>query len=63
MAEIVNLRTARKRRARAEKADAAAENRARHGVSKAERNGREIETLAARRSLDAHRREPPDEGR
>ncbi|MEE4317013.1 MAG: DUF4169 family protein, partial [Erythrobacter sp.] len=37
MAEIVNLRMARKRRDRAEKSKAASNARARHGASKADK--------------------------
>ena len=61
-AEIVNLRKARKAKARREKAAGAAENRARFGRTKADR---EVDTaqleLAARR-IDGHKRPtPPDE--
>jgi hypothetical protein len=56
MAEVVNLRTARKRKARVEKEQAAAENRARFGRTRdervTERLGKELET----RRLDAHQR-------
>lgn len=58
MAEILNLRQARKRRGRAEKERDAAANRAIHGRSAAEkakeRLGREIEE----RRLEVHRRDP-----
>lgn len=37
MAEIVNLRMARKHKARSQKEKAAAENRVRHGMTKSER--------------------------
>jgi Domain of unknown function (DUF4169) len=55
MAEIVNLRTARKRadRRRAEKH--AAEARVSHGMSKADRVLAETERAKARRELDEHR--------
>jgi Domain of unknown function (DUF4169) len=59
MAEIVNLRQARKRKARADKERAAEENRALHGRSKAEKL-RDAE--AARKSrdfLEGHRRDRP----
>ena len=56
MAEIINLRSARKAKARAEARAGAAENRAKHGRSKAEReNSEKVKSLAERR-LDAHRR-------
>ncbi|HMA72133.1 MAG TPA: DUF4169 family protein [Xanthobacteraceae bacterium] len=55
MAEIVNLRTARKRanRQRAEKR--AAEARASHGMSKADRALAESNKAKLRRELDEHR--------
>ena len=62
MGEIVNLRRARKARARDAAAQRAAENRARHGASKAER---EVEakrqTLANARLDGAKRPLPPEE--
>jgi len=52
---VINLRTARKRRDLAEKADKAAENRARHGRTKAEK-ARDTDTATrAERSHDGHR--------
>ena len=58
-ADIINLRRARKAKARSEKDRQAEENRARHGQSKATRQllrGQdEIET----RRLDGHRRDTP----
>ncbi len=57
MDEIVSLRLARKRRRRAEKEDAAAQNRLTHGRSKAEKTQTaEIRTLDEKR-LEAHRRD------
>jgi len=57
MAEIVNLRMARKRKARAERDDIASENRARHGKTKAARKtDAAVKTLDAKR-LDGHKRE------
>ena len=57
MAEIVNLRLARKRKHRAEKERAAAENRQRHGRTAAEHAVvRQREALEVRR-LEGHRRE------
>jgi len=63
MAEIVNLRTARKRRDRAEKARKADENRALHGRTKGQKTTEATERERALARLDGHRREPaaPDE--
>jgi hypothetical protein len=58
MAEIVNLRQARKQKARADKARAADENRATFGRSKAERERERQLARQAERHLDSHRREP-----
>ena len=60
MAEIVNLRRARKAKARAADDAEAAENRARFGRPKAERQRRDAEAAMAAQRLDAHRRQPPD---
>lgn len=62
MAEIVNLRHARKQKARADKERAATENRAAFGRTRDERERqRRLEDQAAR-FIDGHRREPtPDE--
>ncbi len=63
MAEIVNLRLARKRRRRDDREKEAAANRAAHGVPKAERQRLEAEARSAARSLDGHRRDGDrDEG-
>jgi hypothetical protein len=58
-AEIVNLRQARKRKARAEAGIVAAGNRAAFGRSKAEREATEAAREKAVRHLDSQRREPP----
>jgi len=58
VSEIVNLRTARKRAARAAERQAARENAARHGTTKAERLRVAAEAGKARRDLDGHKREP-----
>lgn len=61
MGEVVNLRLARKRKARAEHEVEAAANRALHGRSKSEKAA---EKTARRRSealLDGHRLDKPDE--
>ena len=59
MAKIVNLRMARKRNARAEKERKADENRAAHGLPKAERQRLKAEGDRAKTSLDSHRLERP----
>ncbi len=61
MAEIINLRKARKARARAAKDEKAAENRAKHGEPKAERSVTEASKELLDRKLDAHRRDDGDE--
>jgi hypothetical protein len=55
MADIVNLRKARKAKAHAEADAKAAENRTRFGRPKAERAAGEAEARLARRRLEAHR--------
>lgn len=62
IAKIVNLRTERKRRTRADAAATAEENRARHGRTKAERQRESADRAAADRAHDGHRIEPKDEG-
>jgi hypothetical protein len=57
MAEIVNLRRARKARSRAEREHNAAENRARFGRGKAEKARTAAETERRERHLDEHRRD------
>lgn len=57
MAEIVNLRRARKTKARATAADEAAAKRAAFGRTKAERNLTKAEKEAAERKLDGHKRD------
>ena len=52
MAEIVNLRRARKARGRAERVQVAEANRALSGESKAERDVRRAERTRAERLLD-----------
>ena len=60
VAEIVNLRLHRKRKKRARKEEAAAENRARFGRSKAERSLQTARREEHERKLDGHRRNPED---
>ncbi|QDC00008.1 DUF4169 family protein [Mesorhizobium sp. 8] len=62
MAEIVNLRQARKQKARADKERAAAGNRAAYGRTKDERERQRRLDEQAGRFIDGHLREPaPDE--
>ncbi|ANP47241.1 DUF4169 family protein [Candidatus Viadribacter manganicus] len=56
MAEIVNLRRARKQKARTEAETEAAANRLAHGQSKASRKLTKAQQEAAKRNLDGHRR-------
>jgi hypothetical protein len=60
MAEIINLRKARKKKARAEKEAEAAENRAKFGRPKEERSQSEAAKDLLDRKLDAHRRDDDD---
>ncbi|MEO8686271.1 MAG: DUF4169 family protein [Devosia sp.] len=57
MAEIVNLRTIRKRKVRDEQTEVAAQNRVLFGRTKAERDRIEAERLLAKQKLDGHQRE------
>lgn len=59
MADVINLRLARKTRARNKAAQQAAENRALHGESAAARQRRQVEEARQVRDLDAHRRDKP----
>ena len=64
MGEIINLRQARKVKARAEKERVAAANRAKFGRTKAERDAGRLEEARLDRRLDGSRRETtgdPDE--
>ena len=63
MGEVVNLRMARKRAARADKERVAAENRALHGRGKADRKVDEAERLREASLLDGHRRDGPEGAR
>lgn len=60
MAEIINLRRARKARARDRAKEQADANAARSGVGKAERALTRAEKSALDRTLDGARREPED---
>lgn len=57
MADIVNLRSARKARARVEKEAQAAQNRLRFGVSASERRAGDSARDKAERHLDGHLRD------
>jgi len=61
MADIVNLRRARKQASRRRDDEAAAARRIAHGVAKAERQANKARTDKAKRDLDRHRL--PGEGR
>ena len=57
MGEVVNLRQARKRRDRAERAAEADANRAKHGRTIAERDAEAAEEALRDRTLDGAKRE------
>ena len=61
VAEIVNLKQERKRRARAEKAAKAEERRLAHGRSKAERQREDALREKAEAELERHRLDERDE--
>lgn len=61
MAEIINLRRARKQRARQDAETQAQQNRVSFGRSKAERRLTEAERDKATRALEGHRR-PGEDG-
>ena len=58
MAEVVNLRQARKQKARADKSRLAEQNRALHGRSKAERERDVKAAQKAESFIEGHRRAP-----
>ena len=58
MAELINLRRARKAKAKAEKTKTAEANRALHGIAKPVRKLAEARAEKARQALAAHRLEP-----
>jgi hypothetical protein len=62
MSTVVNLRRARKGRARARKAAEATARAARHGRGKAEAAAERDAAARADRLLDQHRLDPPDGG-
>ena len=57
MADVINLRLARKAKARAEAEKAAATNRAQHGRTKADKAHSKAEAERASRELDSKRLE------
>lgn len=57
MADVINLRMARKARKRAGAAQAAAENRARHGADKAERAALRLDAARDAARIDGAKRE------
>ncbi len=59
MGEIVNLRRARRQRARTAAEAEAQANRARHGRTRAEREAERLEQVRARRALDGARKDEP----
>ena len=61
MAEIVNLRIARKRATRGKAENRAAEARLAHGTSKSERTLAKADRARARQTLDQHRLEKGDD--
>jgi Domain of unknown function (DUF4169) len=60
MADVINLRTARKQAARRQKEARAAQNRVIHGRSKAERALDEARSRKAHQDLEAHRTDGED---
>lgn len=57
MADVINLKRARKAKVRAEKENEAEVNRRAHGRTKAERALTKAEADAAARKLDGHKRD------
>jgi hypothetical protein len=60
MGDVVSLRRFRKAKERAEAQARAAENRAKHGRPKAERQGTKARRTLADRKLEGHRRDASD---
>ncbi len=58
MSKVVNLRTARKQKARAAARDASALKATSHGRTKAERATQAAEFARAERHLDQHKKDP-----
>lgn len=62
MAEVINLRQAKKALARAKDRAQGTENAAKFGRSKAERQAEDADRDKARRHLDGHHRDEKDDG-
>jgi hypothetical protein len=60
MADVINLRRARKAKAREDAAQTSSQNRARYGASKAARDKQAADTARARRLLDQAKRTDSD---
>jgi hypothetical protein len=60
-ADIINLRRARKAKARSEREKQAADNRVAFGRSKAEKAVADAERQRTEKSIEGHRREPGEE--
>lgn len=60
VAEVINLRMARKAKARDAATRQAEVNRAKHGQTRAERSAQRIDAERAARQLDASKRERPE---
>jgi hypothetical protein len=60
MADIFNLRAARKRKRRADAEASASANRVSHGMSAAEKLAGSFERTLGEKRLDGHRRVPDD---
>jgi hypothetical protein len=61
VSEIINLRQARKRLARAADDQTSAANRAKHGQTKAERGLKQAQADRLRKALDGAKREEPSQ--
>lgn len=57
MGEVINLRTVRKRKAKADQEEQAAENRAKFGVTKAEKAEKTAKAALEDAKLDGHKRD------
>lgn len=62
MGDVVNLRTARKRKERETRAREADASRALHGRTKSEKQSEALRRKEAIAFLDGHRRDKPDAG-
>lgn len=62
MADVINLRRARKARERDAREREAAEKRRRFGRTHAEKDAETARRLKAERAIDGHRREPGGDG-